>query len=338
MLNAEQFSLLKSVLKYSGVDALTSAQDLTVLGTQNLTVLIGKLRNLERECGAGIEKSYEKLAFFDGKSGKDFETLAATFERPVIRMAISKEARDRPIPVDVQSQLREKGATTFNLCGWCQHASSGSFNGHVMIDALCGLSDAKREMPSDYEWVHADTLCKLTSLTAEQCEQVAQEWRDDIASSKSRRDGIRSLIKSLQDIAKNQPDRPLLPSLRHWTHFELGQPIVAFIAQMEGRTTDADWVAATVIKGYRYQDGCVSYGADKPFNSGDYLAGAGGWGGDSRAEFLKKDEFEALRETANSTDEADKAFFEVFMRAALKTVGLDTQHYRQALKVGGVAQ
>ena len=338
MLNAEQFSLLKSVLEYSGIDALTSVQDLTVLGTQNLTVLIGKLRNCERECSAAIEKSYEKLAFFEGKSGKDFEALAAAFERPVIRMAVSKEARDRPIPVDVQSQLREEGATTFNLCGWCKHATSGSYNGHVMVDALCGLTDAKREKSSDYKWVHADTPCKLTSFTAEQCEQVAQEWRDVIASAKSRRDGIRSLIKGLQDIAKNQPDRPLLPSLRHWTHFELGQPIVVFVAQMDSRTTDADWVVATVIKGYRYQDGCVSYGTDKPFHSGDNLAGAGGWGGDSRAEFLKKDEFEALRETANSTDEADQSFFEVFMQAASKTVGLDTQYYRHALKWGGVAQ
>lgn len=338
MLNAEQFSLLKTVLEYGGIDALTSAADLMVIGTQNLTVIIGKLRSSERECSVAIEKSYEKLALFKGKSGKDFEALAATFERPVIRMAISKDARDRLVPVDVQSHLREEGATTFNVCGWCKHASSGSYNGRIMVSAICGLSDVKREKPSDYEWVQADTPCQFTSFTAEQCEQLAQQWREVIESAKARRDGIRSLIKALQDIAKNQPNRPLLPTLRHWTHFELGQPVVAFVGQMESRTTDADWVAATVIKGYRYQDGIVSYGADTPFHSGDYLAGAGGWGGDSRAEFLKKDEFDTLREAANSLDEATVGFFEVFMRAATKTSGLDTRLYRQAFQSGRVAQ
>jgi hypothetical protein len=163
-------------------------------------------------------------------------------------------------------------------------------------------------------------------------------WRKYIADAKFKRDQVRALIRSLQQIAEGQPDRPLLPSLRAWNHFDFGESIVVFVGHLPDRKTDAQWVAAKVIKEYRSQDGMVSFVANQPFHSGDFLAGAGGSGCDTRPESLKLADFQALRTAATSSDAESQRYFEVFMRAVVHTPQMNAQLYREAMTSGKVAE
>lgn len=335
MLNTELFTSLREVFNY-GLNGLESGEDLRVLGETNLRVLISRLRSEEKSSTHYIETLFERRAFFEGKSGKDFTELASQFERPVVKMSITPMSWGKPEPIDAESLGRERGTTTFNICGWCKHATSGLARYGYMIESTCALTP-NGKVDGEYEEHHADSPCKFLSFTTEQCQQEAKNWLEEIEKVKARREKVRTLIMALQAVAKGQPQRPLLPEMRPFDYFNVGEVVGVLTQDMPNLIIEESWVTAKVIPGYRHHDGCVSFVADFPFHSGDYLQGMGGGAGCSSACILKEWELQALKTAVASQDPADHRFVDIFVRAASNSQNLQSSEYRKALESGAIA-
>ena len=70
--------------------------------------------------------------------------------------------KDYPEPIwNAENMNRKKGDTTFEICGWCEFAGSGSCRYSCHLDSYCDLMkdyDEERKV----KW---DTPCKILSLS-----------------------------------------------------------------------------------------------------------------------------------------------------------------------------
>jgi len=157
--------------------------------------------------------------------------------------------QDRQPDWTAENINREKGATTFKQCGWCEHQGCGSFRYNCMISGTC---DLLKSYDNEMEF---DTPCRIVIL--------GQKDIDDVIKSKERgikeyENGIERLKKQIvvlkTDINIPRRNIPALPSSRNAAHFKLNEKVWVFYQDK--------WNSGIVAKGYRTYDGCVSYVLD----------------------------------------------------------------------------
>lgn len=182
---------------------------------------------------------------------------------------------------------RKKGATTFNICGWCKYASSGSCRYNCYLETSCSLLK-EYGIGSEVVW---NTKCIVKKLGKEDFEVVIHSKKYEIKSCKRQ---IKDLEEEITTIKKlKSKKKPPLPDNRT-TEFKLGS-IVYIYHQNK-------WHKGTVTSGYRTGDGCVSYVLD------DYPESRGGekgpWGcGVSVPCILKEWEYLYFKKNINEFKE-----------------------------------
>lgn len=182
-----------------------------------------------------------------------------------------------------EHQNRERGTTTFETCGWCEHIGCGSFRYNCAINASCNLlpdygPDRERR------W---DSKCYIKMLGVDDIGAIVRSKERAI---KNARGQIKSLEKEIFVLGKLATvNKPPLPNNRPYQYYNAGDIVWVF--------HEGDWRKGAVVAGYRHHDGCVSYVLD------DYPAPQKGWGcGCSVPCVLKEWEFDYFFEHPSDFD------------------------------------
>lgn len=146
-----------------------------------------------------------------------------------------------------ENMNRKRGDTTFQQCGWCEHATGGSCRYGCYLNTSCGL--LKSYGPGrDVKW---DTLCIVITLGREDLQDQIRSKEWEIKSCKRRIEQFESQIAVLREM--DAPEKPPLPDNRA-NDFDLGSVVWVF--------HENKWNRGVVTHGYRSGDGCVSYVLD----------------------------------------------------------------------------
>jgi hypothetical protein len=147
-----------------------------------------------------------------------------------------------------ENQDKKQGDTTFNTCGWCKYAGSGSCRHDCHLESKCNLL---KSYDKEVAW---DTECLVMKL-----------GRDDLLSIiGSKEYGIKEYeqsithrlkeIEKLNELVGEAKQSPPLAKNRKSDHFNIGDRIYVYIEKA--------WAIGTVAMGYRHHDGCVSFSLD----------------------------------------------------------------------------
>ena len=288
---------------------IESWDDIRYIGANNIERFISMLRGNEKSSSARIHSLRRKQNLLRGKSGEYFAKEAKKFDNPTfpeIEIRDDNWANEEE-PMDAESINRKRGATTFNVCGWCKHVGGGTGRYDYIISGSCGLLDIdERELPAYlYNYIHDikkvtfKTPCVLQVLPPEDFPLIVHAYKLGIDEEKKKRENIRNGIRKMQDILRNLPEeeqkKPYLMEMRPYDLFNYCDQVVVLIADYKNAIVKGEWASAKVIDGYRHHDGCVSYCFNFPVHNGEYLKGCGGGAGMSRPEILLKEEFDYLR-------------------------------------------
>lgn len=180
-----------------------------------------------------------------------------------------------------ENRNREKGDTTFSICGWCKFAGSGSYRYNCMLEGSCNLL-------KDYDdRVRHDTPCKIAKLGKLDLNDIIGHKKYKIEEAKRSIETKKGEIGILQSLAEKAENIPPLPNAR--PDFKLKEIIWVFIEKCE-TVPQTNWYRGTVVSGYRSGDGCVSFILD------DLPESKVGWGcGVSTPCTLKDWEYQYFR-------------------------------------------
>lgn len=346
--NANLPSNLNAILsKYSQIDGMPDWDNISILGSNNIEQLVSRLRGNEKSLSTSIQKFYEEKQMFEGKTGEDFKKLASEFENPEgIKTHVPKDSwsGDKE-PCDSNSVSRQHGASNYNICGWCKHAS-GSHRYNYCIGGSCSLlyyqpsKGTEIALKNSHEdRVKFDTQCQLHALTKEDCEAIVEAYDNEIKKAKTERECVRASIRRLQKEKKKATKKPYLIDLRPYNLYNVMDEIVVYTGGWEGCLIKEDWVTAKVIDGYRHHDGCVSYCTDVKVSTGEYLDGHGGGYGMSRPEGLLRWEYDFLTNISSKSDDNDLGFLNIWLGNLSSDLReFDKVSYMKALTSGTLAE
>ncbi len=157
-----------------------------------------------------------------------------------------------------EHQNRERGATTFEMCGWCEYIGCGSFRYNCAISANCDLlPDYGPE--SGRRW---DSACYIKLLGVDDIAAIVRAKGHAIEQAEGK---IKRTKKEVSVLSKiGVVIKPPLPNNRPYNYYNGGDIVWIF--------HELKWNKGAVVKGYRHQDGCVSYVLD------DCPGSEKGWG------------------------------------------------------------
>jgi len=276
---------------------LRSMEDVIFLGKVNINQMIKSWRwKAESELGSD-EKARELARFLEGRTAEDFQEMAKEYENPKFpSVEVPKDSWVKENePTDADSIIRKRGATTFNVCGWCEHTSGGSCRYNYMISGSCEFENYLRAGQSAKKFY---TPCFLPHVQPAYLEKLIKSMNHRSCEAKSDYEAILMKIEILERALGEAEEKPALPDRRPSDWFDIGDPLVCYVGAWKGnkKLTEADIAVATVIEGYRHHDGCVSVCYDEKIHDGEYLEGRGGGYGMSRPEIMHQWEFEYLCE------------------------------------------
>lgn len=281
-------------------------QDLRELGRGNVTQLIRYQRSDIRSRRATLARLDQYAAVLEGKNGADITEEAKKYANPEFTsddLTLRKDGfgmnPGKAEPAKAEDISRERGETTFNKCGWCEFAGTGSMRFNYMIDGNCSLlSYANLEFNNNRG---VTTPCDFKKMSGDQIGEVVSRYREEQVRLREGIQQTQKLAERMRGVARRAEDRPMLPQLRPHDFFNLGDEVVTYVGpQMEDKLVgDPRFITAKVIPGYRHHDGCVSYVSDEQWHKGDYYEGRGGGSGVARADILPKREFDYLVDPKN---------------------------------------
>jgi hypothetical protein len=287
---------------------------LATVGKNNLGYFLSRLRGSEKGHTNEIQKLQERKNLFLEAMKEPSGIPADYFKRLAKENEIGKRPGgwgDDPEPLTPESESREAGTTTFNMCGWCKHTGGGSCRYQYHITTTCELLSAlpgqvagekledyvsQRQTIHQYRELRFNTPCLLGLLTKEQCEENIKSIEHNIEIEKIEREKVREAIKKVQEFeAAAKSDKPWLVCNRPSEYMNVGDPLMIYMAGWDNKTVEGDWVEAIGVYGYRHHDSCMSYQTMFPIHSNySYLEGRGGGAGMGRPEALLRSEFDYL--------------------------------------------
>lgn len=349
MTTTDKLPALADIFSEYRTRGISGWEDLPKLGFLNLQELMRSLRASEKNLAAAIQKEYALADMFIGRDGAYFKERAKDYDNPEVVMGppgYGSWSHD-PEPCDAASIARDSRATSFNMCGWCEHTGSGSCRYSYHITTRCGLlpqpkydKSVEKGTPTGREG-RTDSPCQLHELTVEECNKVAQ-WRKGLAEGRTRaRESVRVALKHVKALMDDaQVDKPYTTELRPCAWFDRGDEIVFYLRCFEAdMLVDNAWGKALVIPGYRHHDGCVSCCFEVPIHTGDNLNGRGGGGSASSEYVLKKWEYDYLKDAV----ENDSEFLKIWLDCVEESFSnrertFNREQFVEDLRSGTVAQ
>lgn len=277
-------------------------EDLIFIGSKNIEYLKQYWRSEERSLSKQVKAAQADIDLLAGKTPDDIKALAAKYENPdfpSIGLLEDSWGGD-PEPLDAASINRESGATTFNVCGWCEHCGGGTCRYGYHITTYCPLIPRQLgngEIWGSHEKFRFNTPCALANGTQELLDTCVEYLRARKAQLVARKQQAASYASYLAEVMSKAEEKPYFASHRPCEHFNLGDPVMFFTSSSE-RTIPGKantFISGKVINGYRHHDGCVSACADEPYHTGEYCDGCGAGFGMSRPEILHTWEYEYLK-------------------------------------------
>jgi hypothetical protein len=280
--------------------SVASWDDLRFLGKQNITALMRAKQSAVHETQECVDTLRKYAALLNGRSGDDIAVMAKEYVDPKIPRGTFRLTRyfNHLEPTRRKDILREFDTTTFNNCGWCEHRGSGSYRHDYMIDGNCNLL-AKADIRKEKSVGVASKGCLLRAMDADEIAALVNGYRTRRKALEERLRYERALVTKMCETADAASDKPFLPDLRPYDHFNIGDRVVGFI----GRKKDGDlryqmtgFLAGTVQDGYRHHDGCVTMKMDVPCHDNtEFFDGRGLSGGSRSPDMMLASEFGYLK-------------------------------------------
>lgn len=278
-------------------------EDLIFLGSRNLEYIKQYWRSEERRAVGQIKRLQERLDLLEGKTVDDIKKMAAEYEHPefpkIGKVPGAMSYMGIPEPLDEASINRDHFATTFNFCGWCEHADRTACRSHYAITANCNLIPKKFEDGSKlYEEseFRFNTPCALANGNQDLIDLSVISLRTKLSKKVAEKSRISEKVRYITKVMKKAEEKPYLADHRPSDWFEIGEEVVCFIPKNDvDAIVKGAFVTGKVINGYRHGEGCVSICTDRKVHNGDSCDGHGIWLGMSRPEVLHRWEFEYLK-------------------------------------------
>ena len=288
--------------EYNDLKAKTS-DDIVSFGKVAVEGMIGSWKYRINGSKSHLEKLKKLAKFFAKANAKKIKREAAKFENPTFpkigpfgkeRGGIFGDGENEPL--DAASINRQRGATTFNVCGWCKHAGCGTCRYNYCISTSCDIiSDAGMGRGYEKDKTFFNTPCVIQSFNDAMFDKVREGLAKNIAKTEAAILATQEKIDLLKRLSEKAEKKPALPDHRPCTWFNIDDPIVCFVGKWKEKINQSLLFAkGKVIMGYRHHDGCVSVCFDEKVHAGEYLDGHGGGYGMSRPEIMHEWEFEYL--------------------------------------------
>lgn len=279
-----------------GFKAINTWKDLQELGEESIGTLIDYKQNNVNNLHWQIGELEGLTELVKGKCGKYFTELAEEYDDPKIpedTLVIRLDSLGKNLePSRTEDINRKANSTTYNNCGWCEHTIGGSFRHNYAITTGCefyseaGLAIGNRGV--------ASKGCLMTEISKESLGKFASAYQSKIKTIKGEIGNIEAIIQRMKELQNKAESRPILPNLRHYDHFNIGDRIAVYIPDsIKNFSRNGRFIEGTVIEGYRHHDGCVNFVTDKPFHTDMSCENGKGEGkGIKRAEILLKSELD----------------------------------------------
>jgi hypothetical protein len=306
----------------------TNDRELVFYGSNLLSSLIKYWRGVERTCVGEVKRLQEQIDLLTNQTVSSLRQEAAQYENPVFGEigVISAELwRNDPEPLDELSKNRDRGATTFNVCGWCKYVSGGPVRYGYFIKPTCDLIPREYGDGSGYggsEEFRFDTPCALTNGSDALIKTSVKHLEVKREDAKSRKSSASEKIRYLLNLVKDAEEKPFLSGHRPSDWFNIGDEVMCFVDFEDA--TRKGFIPAKVVSGYRHHDGCVSVVTDKRVHDNTENHDGCGLGlGTGRPEILHKWEYEYLQSHPD--------FFEVWLREASRAAGFNPTVFEQLI-------
>lgn len=286
---------------WHGIYVPTEA-DLIFIGSKNLEYLKQYWRSEERSLSKQVKEAQSDIDLLVGKTPEDIKAMAAKYENPDFpRIGVLEDSwGDDPEPLDAASINREPGATTFNVCGWCEHCGGGTCRHSYHITTYCPL--IPRQLGNGETWGGNDkfrfnTPCALANGTQELLDTCVEHLKARKANLVARKQRAAAFASYLAEVMNKAEEKPYFASHRPHNWFNLDDCVMFLTGDFESVLPGKAkiFVSGKVINGYRHHDGCVSVCSDEPFHTGECCDGCGSGFGTARPEVLHNWEFEYLK-------------------------------------------
>lgn len=267
--------------------------------TPELLVYLGKHTINElihiAENGKPSTKHVDKLiSLLKNKNAVAFQKEAAKFENPTFpNIGIQEGGWGDLEPLDADSINRERGATNFNVCGWCEYTSGGLGRYGYNITARCQFES---EAGTETVERNFNTPCFLLNASDETFNNIHNGLLQHKKNIKTQIEENKHIVAALHQFKEKTTDKPILPFARPSNWFNVGDKVICYIDQFETKIINDTFATGKVVNGYRHHDGFVSVCFDKKIHTSNNLNGRGGGYYYGRPEVMLEWEFNYLKE------------------------------------------
>ncbi|MCC6934482.1 MAG: hypothetical protein IT406_02195 [Candidatus Yanofskybacteria bacterium] len=231
--------------------------DVLFTGQANIRQMVRFWRHRAKEHAEDIKRADKLLKALHGKTASDFRALARRFVDPhfPLRGRYVENGHDGPIePMDGLSRARSAGATTFNVCGWCEHTTGDRQRFNYTISGACEFQKVSGVSPEEHLF---DSRCFLPNASG----ALMGEIRSGLVAARARSVGAKRVvdqkIRVLLPLCTQAEKKPVFPARRPHDWFRVGNKVVFYAAcEVNGRHWN-EFIPGTVVGGLRHHDGLV---------------------------------------------------------------------------------
>lgn len=272
--------------------------ELLFFGKDLIRSLIRSWRSSAKRRTDSIKRLQVRINALEDQDASSIRAIAKSFEDPDFPITSLPVGRD-PEPTDNASLLRKSGATTFNVCGWCEYASCGRgrYQYHIATSCLFTTEETKHlsGVTGDHRF---NTVCFLKQADTQTFQLLLKGLRRELEEAISAKKEIDTKISYLLKLKQKAEETACLTNHRDHNMFSVGDQVIIYIGEWpwenSEKLVDKTFVSARVIDGYLHHKGYVYVCFDEKVHTGEYLNGKGGGYGMSRPEVMLPREFEYL--------------------------------------------
>ncbi len=183
---------------------VNTVEDIAFLGEVNIRQMIRAWRSTVKGLSHQIKAVDERLTFLQDKTADDIAAEAQKYESPQFKFEEiglrPGNLSNDPEPLDAASINRERGATTFNVCGWCKYAGGGSASYNYLITTDCtfvtyvGMKDTGQPIPMNIRRRYGQTLALSLQATGGELQAANEALR----RMEANHPGIREVVTSTE--------------------------------------------------------------------------------------------------------------------------------------------
>lgn len=209
-------------------------EQLAFIGRDNLSYLLREWQQALMTAQPYLNQLQERVDLLEGKTVADLQQLAISYDCPDYPTKTDfYYPRDYLLNTDDPESLkRAAGSTTFNICGWCQHALCEGYpichyttGGHRVYRPSCGFFDSEWKSKFTHDFNHP---CTLTHCTDAELSDINLNLRAKYLRYRGYCESIQAHIAFLQDLIPKTEAKPPFPACRAANHYQEDTPAYLF--------------------------------------------------------------------------------------------------------------